>query len=62
VFNRDWLLLLWLVGVLAAQAQGTLWMLLATTGLMCVERIIVFWSRHRTPEGDARRILGRDYH
>jgi phosphatidylglycerophosphate synthase len=62
VFNRDWVLLIWLVGVLANQAQATMMLLLALHVLVLLEKMIVFYVRHKRPEGDANRILGRDYH
>ncbi len=62
VFNRDWAFLIWFVGVILGQFQIALLLLFVTHGLMCVEKMIVFYIRHQDPEGDASRILDRDYH
>lgn len=62
VFTRDWVLLIWLVGTVAAQLQATVLLLLVLHLLVTLEKIIVFRVRHLAPEGDARRILGKDYH
>lgn len=62
IFNRDWVLLLWSLGVLLGQVHATLWLLLVLHALSCIEKIIVFKARHDDPEGDAARILKRDYH
>lgn len=62
VFNRDWVLLFWVVGVAAGQIQATVLLLWLLHALVTVEKIVVFRVRHREPEGDARRILGKDYH
>lgn len=62
VFSRDWVLAFWVVGVVLAQLQALALLLLATHCLVLLEKIIVFRVRHPDPEGDARRILGKDYH
>lgn len=62
VFNRDWVILIWLVGVVVGQFHATLAVLLLAHLLMCVEKMVVFRVRHPEPEGDAARILDPDYH
>lgn len=62
VFNRDWVLMIWLVGVALTQLQATLLLLFGLHVLSCLEKIIVFRVRHKHPEGDATRVLGKDYH
>ena len=62
VFTRDWVLLIWVVGVVAGQLQPTVVLLGALHVLSCVEKMVVFRLRHADPEADAARILGRDYH
>ncbi len=62
VFNRDWVFLMWLVGVLLAQIQALLFLLLGLHLLVSLEKVVVFAVRHKDPEGDATRVLGRDYH
>lgn len=62
VFNRDWVLLIWLVGVALGQFHATLVVLLLAHLAMCLEKMVVFRVRHPEPEGDAARILDRDYH
>ena len=62
VFNRDWVLAIWAVGLVLGQVQGTLLLLLALHLLSCLEKVVVFTVRHRQPEADASRILAKDYH
>jgi hypothetical protein len=62
VFNRDWILLIWVVGVVAGQLQATVLLLALLHVLVSIEKMVVFAVRHKDPEGDASRIMGKDYH
>lgn len=62
VFNRDWLLLIGVVGIVVAQFHATLVLFLVMHLVLNLEKVIVFRVRHQEPEGDAARILQRDYH
>src|SRR5688572_4507743 len=62
IFNRDWALLLWAIGVLLGQLEGTVLLLLALHLLSAIEKMLVFYVRHKDPEADASRIMGKDYH
>jgi hypothetical protein len=61
IFDRDLLVLAWVVGVALAQVQLLLWALLAVHLLALVETVVLFWHRRKDPEPQASRILGQDY-
>ena len=62
VFNRDWVLLVWVGGVLLGQLQATVVLLLVLHVEQSLEKVVAFALRHKKPEGDASRIVGKDYH
>ncbi len=62
VFNRDWVLAIWALGVLTAQIHAMVVLLLVLHTLVSIEKVLVFRARHQDPEGDAARVLGKDYH
>jgi hypothetical protein len=61
LFDRDLLILAWLVGVAFAQVQLTLAVILLAHVGALAESIVLFWHRRKDPEPQASRILGRDY-
>ncbi len=61
LFDRDLLILVWLVGLVLAQLQLTLVLVFAAHLAALVETLALFWQRRRDPEPQASRILGRDY-
>lgn len=61
LFDRDTLILAWLVGVVLGQVQLTLVVLLVGHLAALGESIVLFWHRRKDPEPQASRILGRDY-
>jgi phosphatidylglycerophosphate synthase len=61
IFDRDLLVLVWVVGVVLAQVQLTLALVLLAHLAALAESVALFWSRRRDPEPQASRILGRDY-
>ncbi|MEA3137442.1 MAG: hypothetical protein QOC71_1723 [Thermoplasmata archaeon] len=61
IFDRDLLVLAWLVGVVTTQVQVTVAVILAAHLGALVESIILFWHRRKDPEPQASRILGREY-
>jgi hypothetical protein len=61
IFDRDLLVLAWLVGLVLAQLQLTLFVIFFAHLAAFAETIVLFWHRRRDPEPQASRILGRDY-
>lgn len=61
LFDRDMLVLAWLLGVVLAQVQFTLAVLFLAHLAALAESIVLFWHRRKDPEPQASRILGRDY-
>jgi hypothetical protein len=61
LFDRDMLVLAWLLGVVLAQVQLTLAVLFLAHLAALAESIVLFWHRRKDPEPQASRILGRDY-
>ncbi|MFA5945141.1 MAG: hypothetical protein WC876_11825 [Candidatus Thermoplasmatota archaeon] len=61
LFDRDLLILAWLVGVVLGQLQLTLAVILVAHTAALGESIVLFWHRRKDPEPQASRILGREY-
>jgi phosphatidylglycerophosphate synthase len=61
IFDRDLLVLAWVVGVALAQVQLLLWAVLIVHVLALAESVVLFWHRRKDPEPQASRILGQDY-
>lgn len=61
IFDRDLLVLAWFVGVILAQVQLTLAVILLAHVAALAESIVLFWHRRKDPEPQASRILGREY-
>ena len=61
IFDRDLLVLAWFVGVVLAQVQLTLAVIVLAHVAALVESIVLFWHRRKDPEPQASRILGREY-
>ncbi len=62
VFNRDWVFMIWLVGLVAGQPHAMLGLLLLLHLLVCLGKIIAFARNHQDPEGRAAAVLDPDYH
>ncbi|MHB1260584.1 MAG: hypothetical protein ACYC2H_02585 [Thermoplasmatota archaeon] len=61
LFDRDLLVMAWLIGVVLAQVQLTLAVILVAHVAALAESVVLFWHRRKDPEPQASRILGRDY-
>lgn len=61
IFDRDLLVLAWFVGVVVAQVQLTLAIIVLAHVAALAESIVLFWHRRKDPEPQASRILGREY-
>lgn len=61
LFDRDLLILVWLVGCVLAQLQLTLVLILAAHVAAILESIVLFWMRRKDPEPQASRIMGNEY-
>lgn len=61
LFDRDLLILAWLVGLVLVQPQLTLMVILLAHLGALIETLALFWQRRRDPEPQASRIMGRDY-
>lgn len=59
LFDRDFLVLAWTVGVVAQQVQVAAFVMLGAQALVLVEAVPLFWSRRRDPEPHAARVLAR---
>lgn len=60
-FDRDLLIVAWLVGAVLGQVQLTLVVLLAAHGAAVLESVALFWHRSKDPEPTASRVLAADY-
>jgi hypothetical protein len=56
-FDRDLFVVAWVVGVLLAQVQLTLLVVLVAHAIALVELVILFWRRRKDPEPQAARVL-----
>ena len=61
LFDRDLLILVWLLGCVLAQLQLTLVLILGAHIAALVESIVLFWMRRKDPEPQASRILSNEY-
>jgi phosphatidylglycerophosphate synthase len=61
IFDRDLLVLAWLVGTVLLQVQLTLVVLLLVHLLALGEAVALAWQRRRDPEPRASRVLSPDY-
>lgn len=61
LFDRDLLVLAWLVGAVLVQVQLALLVILAAHVGALVETLALFWQRRKDPEPQASRILGQQY-
>ncbi|HUR24763.1 MAG TPA: hypothetical protein VM327_01965 [Candidatus Thermoplasmatota archaeon] len=61
LFDRDLLVLAWFVGVVLAQIQLTLAVIVLAHVAALGESVVLFWHRRKDPEPQASRILGREY-
>jgi hypothetical protein len=61
LLDRDFVVLVWLVGILLAQVQLALLVLLLAHGAALAEAVALFWHRSKDPEPQASRILAREY-
>jgi len=61
LFDRDLLVLAWLVGVVLLQVELTLAILLGVHLLALGESMAMAWQRRRDPEPRAARVLSADY-
>lgn len=62
VFNRDWVFMIWAVGLLAGLPHLTLALLTALHLVVCGAKVLAFWRHHRDPEARAGAVLDPDYH
>lgn len=62
VFNRDWVLLLWVVGTLLGQHQATLGLLGALHVVADAGKLRAFRRHHRNPGERAGQVLRDGYH
>ena len=61
LFDRDLLILVWLVGLVLLQLQLTLVLIFSAHVAALVETIVLFWMRRKDPEPQATRIMGPGY-
>jgi hypothetical protein len=61
LFDRDLLVLAWLVGVVLVQLQLVLVVILSAHVAALIETLVLFWTRRRDPEPQASRILSTRY-
>lgn len=59
LFDRDFFMLTWAVGVVVQQVQVAAIVLLGAQTLVLLEAVPLFWARRRDPEPHAARVLAR---
>lgn len=59
LFDRDFFVAVWVVGVMAQMPQPAAFVLLGAQSLVVVEGFVLFWSRRKDPEPHAAHVLSR---
>lgn len=59
LFDRDFLMLAWALGIVTQQVQVAAFVMLGAQLLVLAETVPLFWSRRRDPEPHAARVLAR---
>lgn len=59
LFDRDFLLVAWTLGVVTQQVQVATLVMLGAQALVLLEAVPLFWARRRDPEPHAARVLAR---
>ncbi|MEK6976435.1 MAG: hypothetical protein AABY18_08860 [Candidatus Thermoplasmatota archaeon] len=59
LFDRDFFVAVWVVGVIAQQLAPTAFVLLGAQAIVVIEGFVLFWSRRKDPEPHAAHVLNR---